>query len=96
MIVGQLDVHGLGAIEPEHDAPVGAHADAPLAGPVAAQRVQPIPRQVEVARPLRDVDVGQDAADTGHEVRRQPPRAVPLEECPQALVGESHRSDCIA
>ena len=56
----------------------------------------PVPRQVEVAGPLGDVEVGQDAADARHEVRRQPPRAVPFEECPQALVRESHRGDCIA
>ena len=56
MIVGQLDIHGLGTVEPEHDAPVGAHADAPLAGPVAAQPVKPVPRQVEVAGPFGDLD----------------------------------------
>ena len=80
MVAGQLDVHGLGAVEPEHDAPVGAHADAPPTGPIAAQRVQPIPRQVKIAGPVGDLEVGQDAADTRHEVRRQPPRAIPLEE----------------
>ena len=55
MIIGQLDIHGLGAVEPEHDAPVGAHANAPLARPVAAQRVQPVPRQVEIAGSLADI-----------------------------------------
>jgi len=86
----------LAAIEPEHDAPVGAHTDAPLVCAVAAQRVQPIPRQIEIAGPLGDLEIGQDTADTRQEVRRQTLRAVPLEECPQALARESHRSDCIA
>ena len=74
----------------------GAHANAPPAGPVAAQRVHPVPRQVEVAGLLGDLEIGQDTADAWHEVRRQPPRAVPLEERPQALVREFHRVDCIA
>ena len=70
MVVGQLNVHRLSAVEPEHDAPVSAHADAPLAGPIAAQRVQPVPRQVEVAGSLGALEVGQDTADARHEVRR--------------------------
>ena len=96
MKIGQIDVSGLGTIEPEYDAPVGAHADAPLAEPIAAQRMQPVPRQVKVAGPLGDLEVGQDATDARHEVRWQPLCAVSLEERSQALVRESRRGDCIA
>ena len=42
------------------------------AGPVAVQRVQPVPRQVEVAGPLGGIEVGEYAAQALREILRQP------------------------
>jgi hypothetical protein len=56
-----------------------------LAGPVAAQPVHPVLRQIKVVGPLGDLKVGQDTADVRHAARRKPPRTVPGETCRELL-----------
>lgn len=68
-VIGQIDFHGFSPVEPEYDTPVGAHANAPRAGSVAAQPVhpvQPVPRRGRGAGPLGDLEVGGCAADRRH------------------------------
>jgi len=63
MVIEQIDIGGVALLEAKNDPPVGANGDAPIAGEVASQRVQPPARQIKVARLRRLVETRQHARD---------------------------------
>ena len=58
--------------------------------------MQPVSRQVEVGRPLRNVEIGEYATDARHEILGQSTRHISFLECLQSLVRESHYGHCSA
>ena len=79
MVVHQVHVHRLATLEPEHHAPVARHANAPQAGQVALQRMQPGVRARDgIAGALRSVQRGQDAPKPVRERGGHLVRPVPL------------------
>ena len=61
MVVDQIHVAGMHAVEAKHDAPVAGHADRPVTGQVALQRMQPEARQIP-GRSRRLVETGQNGS----------------------------------
>ena len=83
MVVYELDVYYLAALEPKHDTPVAGHTDAPLTRSTAFQWVQPVAGScIDVVGPLGLVQDGQDAAQAGYQAGRQPGRTILLSEGP--------------
>jgi len=55
MIIYQINVHGIDALEAPRDAPIGTHRDRPITAPRALQRVQSNARQIHIFRSARAI-----------------------------------------
>ncbi len=89
MIIDQVDVEGVLAVEAENDAPVGAQRDRPKTLQVSLQRMQAKARNRHVLRTARLVQAGQDAGDLVGVLRVEFAAVVILEQPPQSLVPET-------
>jgi hypothetical protein len=63
VIVDQINIGYVTVIEAKDDAPVGADGDAPKAGEVAFQQVQPEARKVHILGACRAIQKRQHASD---------------------------------
>ena len=88
MIIDQIHVAGVDALEAEYDPPVARHSDRPEARAIALQRMQSEAGQVHVRGFGRFVEAGEDALDPGDRFRRHPPPVPLLVQEPEPLVAE--------
>jgi hypothetical protein len=63
MIVDQIDVVGVAAIEAEDSTPVGSYGHSPEPGQVALERVQPETGQVHLADLVSFIETRENALD---------------------------------
>lgn len=64
VVVDEFDVVGMSSFEPKDDTPIGSHDYRPEAFEVAAQRVEPKGRHVDICDRTSSVDNGENDADT--------------------------------
>ena len=88
MIVDQVHVVGVRALEAEHDPPIARDAYRPVARAVALQRMQPKTGQIHMRGFGRFVQAGEDALDPGDRFRRHPPPVSILVQKPEPLVAK--------
>ena len=96
MVIYKVHIHCLSVLEAEHHALVARHADAPLARPVALQRMQSETRRVRAPGMGRFLQPEQDAPKTRHQLRRESRSIIALMERPQSLVPDLHGTNCSA
>ena len=90
MVVHQVNIYRLAAIEAENNAPVAGHAHAPLPAALPLESVQLPPGQVHVPWRPRILQRGQNTPDTLHMVGVEPAGIVSFVESPLPFVRETN------
>jgi hypothetical protein len=86
MVIHKVDIERLAVLEPEDDAPVGAHRDRSKTFEVAGQGMNSEGRQVQRLDLLRGLQNDQNLFELSHVVGIDPLRKVILEQLPQSLM----------
>ena len=89
MVIDQVYVAGMPALETEYDAPVAGNADRPMTGQLALQSMQPETGQIHTCRSCRLIKTGQDTLHLCDIFRRHSSTVSFLVEKPETLVPEA-------
>jgi hypothetical protein len=84
MVIEQINIERIAAVEAEDDAPIRGHLDCPKASQFAFKRVEPEAGGVYVGHSRRGVQTAQDTPNLGHLVSPEVPVIALLEETLQA------------
>jgi hypothetical protein len=89
MVIEQINIERIAALEAEDDAPVRGHLDCPEASQFAFKRVEPEAGGVHVGHSRRGVQTAQNTPNLGHLVSPDVPAIALLEEALQAPMLEA-------
>lgn len=91
VIVDQVHVNGLGAVESEHDSPVGRYPDTQEVAPVSLQLVETPTGESHVAWMGRFVQGSQNPSNPGHQIRVQSSWVATVIQPLESSMSELHR-----
>jgi hypothetical protein len=86
--VHQVNIENIIVLEPKHDAPITADADAPVSLQIALQRMQAISGKVNVRRTHSRVEMGQHVSNALELIRPDLSCVPVLKQAPQASMAE--------
>lgn len=90
MIVDQIDIAGVPALETEDDAPVTRYCHGPVPGEIASQPMQSVAGQAHVGWFRCFLKTGKNSLDLIHMIRLYPPSVSSLEKELKAFVAEAN------
>jgi hypothetical protein len=90
MVVNQIYVADIGAVEAEHYAPVPRNCDRPLPLSIAGERMQAIARSIYFLGSSRGIQVGEDVSQFRRVFWWDASRVSVLEEPSQALMPKTY------
>jgi hypothetical protein len=89
MIVDEIDVEGISALEAKNDPPIAGHGDAPISLEIASERMEAKAVDAHILNLLGNIKATQDALDPADQVGLHATAVSPLIEALQATVPES-------
>ncbi len=87
-MIHKIDIKRVAILESKNNPPIAGYGDAPKAFQVAAQRVKPVARQIEIARLPCLIEMRQHVTDAPDLIGSYPARIVALEQAFQSPVAK--------